>query len=177
MAWQEGQTAMTNLLRKAIGIVLLLTLVAPFQVASPVSAQSTLDGSACWQPGQLSITGASMSWSAPPATIIDPAQSYTATLRTTAGSITVALDSTRAPIATNNSSAWRWPATTPAPIFTVSSPAPSCRAAIPPGPVRVIPAIPFPPTRPPAVIPPDPLPWRTLPPTATDRSSSLRPPI
>lgn len=94
--------AMTNLLRKAIGIILLLTLIAPFQVASPVSAQSPLDGSSCWQPGQLSIAGAAMTWSSPPTTIIDPDQSYTATLQTTAGAITVALDAANAPIATNN---------------------------------------------------------------------------
>ena len=43
-----------------------------------------------------------MTWSSPPTTIIDPDQSYTATLQTTAGAITVALDAANAPIATNN---------------------------------------------------------------------------
>ncbi len=93
---------MTNLLRKAIGIALLLSLFVPLHITPSVAAQSTLDGSACWQPGQLSIAGASMTWAAPPATIIDPTQTYTATLQTTAGVVTVALDAAHAPIATNN---------------------------------------------------------------------------
>lgn len=91
---------MSNYMRKLLPIVVLLAALAP--AAGSVSAQTGLDGSACWQPGTLSISGASMSWSAPPATIIDPAQSYSATLQTTAGTIEIALDSVDAPIATNN---------------------------------------------------------------------------
>ncbi len=93
---------MTNLLRKALGFVLLLSVLAPLTAQSPISAQSPLDGSACWQPGQLRISGAQMSWPVPPATIIDPGQFYTAALQTTAGTITIALDAASAPIATNN---------------------------------------------------------------------------
>src|SRR5262245_37319690 len=92
---------MASLMRRMLAFVLLLAGLVPL-AAGPVSAQGGLDGSQCWQPGQLSISGASMSWSAPPATIIDPAQAYNATLQTSAGTIEIALDPAGAPIATNN---------------------------------------------------------------------------
>ena len=43
-----------------------------------------------------------MTWSQPPATIIDPGQSYQASLDTTRGEILIQLDAASAPIATNN---------------------------------------------------------------------------
>lgn len=93
---------MTNLLRKTIGLVIVLILLAPIAIITPASAQTPLDGSACWQPGQLTISGAQMTWPVPPASIIDQTQSYTAALQTTAGTIQLALDAANAPIATNN---------------------------------------------------------------------------
>ena len=42
------------------------------------------------------------SFSAPPATTIDPAKTYTATMATSEGTITLALDAKNAPVATNN---------------------------------------------------------------------------
>jgi hypothetical protein len=65
---------MTNFMRRMLTIVILLAALAPAgSTLSPVSAQS--DAAAdCWQPGPLSVSGALMSWSAPPATIIDPAK-------------------------------------------------------------------------------------------------------
>jgi cyclophilin family peptidyl-prolyl cis-trans isomerase len=93
---------MTNFMRRMLTIVILLAALAPAgSTLSPVSAQS--DAAAdCWQPGQLSVSGAQMTWSAPPATIIDPAKAYQATLQTSAGDIVLQLDPVNAPIATNN---------------------------------------------------------------------------
>lgn len=88
--------------RIAIALAIFIALFAPFAAISPASAQAPLDGSTCWQPGQLTISGAQMTWSAPPATIIDLSQSYSATLQTTAGAIRIALDAANAPLATNN---------------------------------------------------------------------------
>jgi cyclophilin family peptidyl-prolyl cis-trans isomerase len=93
---------MTNLMRRMLTIVILLAALAPAGLTlSPVSAQSD-PSTDCWQPGQLSIAGAQMTWSAPPATVIDPAKSYQATLQTSAGDIVLQLDPVNAPIATNN---------------------------------------------------------------------------
>jgi cyclophilin family peptidyl-prolyl cis-trans isomerase len=82
-------------------VVILLAALAPTGLTlSPTAAQST--AAECWQPGQLSVSGAQMTWSAPPATIIDPAKAYQATLQTSAGDIVLQLDPVNAPIATNN---------------------------------------------------------------------------
>jgi cyclophilin family peptidyl-prolyl cis-trans isomerase len=83
--------------------VILLATLAPAGLAlSPVSAQNGPSAADCWQPGQLSVSGAQMTWSTPPATVIDPAKTYQATLQTTAGDIVFELDPVNAPIATNN---------------------------------------------------------------------------
>jgi cyclophilin family peptidyl-prolyl cis-trans isomerase len=83
--------------------VILLATLAPAGLAlSPVSAQNGPSAADCWQPGQLSVSGAQMTWSTPPATVIDPAKTYQATLQTTAGDIVIELDPVKAPIATNN---------------------------------------------------------------------------
>ena len=94
---------MSRFICRLLPLVVLAAMLLPASVATAlISAQTTPDGSACWQPGQLSVSGADMTWSAPPATIIDTAQSYSATLQTTAGTIEIALDPVDAPIATNN---------------------------------------------------------------------------
>ena len=93
---------MTDILRKLLGVVVLLAMLAPLEITTPVSAQGTLDGSGCWPAGSLSIDGAQMTWPSPPATIIDPAGSYQAKLQTTAGDILIQLDPAGAPLATNN---------------------------------------------------------------------------
>jgi peptidylprolyl isomerase len=91
---------MTNLMRRLLVVIIALAALVPFTAS--VAAQDGLDGSACWQPGQLSVSGANMTWTTPPATIIDPAETYSAMLQTTAGTIELALDPASAPIATNN---------------------------------------------------------------------------
>jgi cyclophilin family peptidyl-prolyl cis-trans isomerase len=94
---------MTNLMRRMLTFVILLATLAPAGLAlSPVSAQNGPSAADCWQPGQLSVSGAQMTWSTPPATVIDPAKTYQATLQTTAGDIVIELDPVNAPIATNN---------------------------------------------------------------------------
>lgn len=94
---------MTTTLRKALTLVILFAALAPVGTMAPrVSAQGEPTAADCWQPGQLSISGAQMTWTSPPATIIDPAKSYQATLQTTAGDIVIQLDGVNAPIATNN---------------------------------------------------------------------------
>ncbi|HET9662091.1 MAG TPA: peptidylprolyl isomerase [Thermomicrobiales bacterium] len=94
---------MTNFMRRMLTFVVLLATLAPAGLTlSPLSAQSDLSAADCWQPGQLSVSGAQMTWSAPPATVIDPAKTYQATLQTTAGDIVIQLDPVNAPIATNN---------------------------------------------------------------------------
>jgi cyclophilin family peptidyl-prolyl cis-trans isomerase len=94
---------MTNLMRRMLTFVILLATLAPAGlVLSPVSAQNGPSAADCWQPGQLSVSGAQMTWSTPPATVIDPAKTYQATLQTTAGDIVIELDPVNAPIATNN---------------------------------------------------------------------------
>ena len=73
------------------------------RASSTTGAQSGLDGSGCWPEGALAgISGGTMTWSQAPATIIDPAQSYQASLDTTMGNILIQLDAAKAPIATNN---------------------------------------------------------------------------
>jgi cyclophilin family peptidyl-prolyl cis-trans isomerase len=92
---------MTNFMRRMLTVVILLAALAPTGLTlSPTAAQST--AAECWQPGQLSVSGAQMTWSAPPATVIDPAKAYQATLQTSAGDIVLQLDPVNAPIATNN---------------------------------------------------------------------------
>lgn len=93
---------MTHFIRRALVLVIAISGLLPIVATSATAQGTTLDGSQCWQPGQLSISGASMTWDAPPATIIDPAGTYTATLQTSAGTIEVELDAANAPIATNN---------------------------------------------------------------------------
>jgi cyclophilin family peptidyl-prolyl cis-trans isomerase len=95
---------MTNFMRRMLTLVIVLAALAPAAVTfTPTAAQAALDGSACWPEGALTgVSGGTMSWSQPPATIIDPAQSYTASLDTTAGTILIQLDAANAPIATNN---------------------------------------------------------------------------
>jgi cyclophilin family peptidyl-prolyl cis-trans isomerase len=95
---------MTTLMRRMLTLVIVLTTLVPAAVASPSTlAQAGLDGSGCWPDGSLiGISGGSMTWSQPPATIINPAQSYQATIQTTAGTIVIELDAASAPIATNN---------------------------------------------------------------------------
>lgn len=92
---------MTRFLRPFVLLALALaTVTAPATLAA---AQNELDPSACWAPGALTdVSGATMTWSTPPATIIDPAQSYSATISTIMGDIVIALDAANAPIATNN---------------------------------------------------------------------------
>ena len=92
---------MTKSIRKLLGLVIILALLAPTATLT-AAAQVPLDGSACWQPGQLSISGPQMTWTAPPAIIIDPTQTYTATMQTTAGAIQIELGAASAPLATNN---------------------------------------------------------------------------
>jgi cyclophilin family peptidyl-prolyl cis-trans isomerase len=85
-------------------LVILLAALAPAGFTwSGVLAQAGLDGSACWPQGALTgVSGGTMTWSQAPATIIDPTQSYQASLDTTAGNILIQLDAANAPIATNN---------------------------------------------------------------------------
>lgn len=92
---------MTRFMRTMLTLVLLLAALIPAATHS-VSAQGNPTAADCWQPGQLGISGAQMTWTAPPATVIDPAKSYQATLQTTAGDIVIQLDPVNAPIATNN---------------------------------------------------------------------------
>lgn len=93
---------MTNLLRRMLTLVILLAALAPAGLTLAPATAQTGSAAECWQPGQLSISGAQMTWSSPPATVIDPAKSYQATLQTTAGDIVLQLDPVNAPIATNN---------------------------------------------------------------------------
>jgi peptidyl-prolyl cis-trans isomerase B (cyclophilin B) len=93
---------MTDFLRRLLSFVILLACLTPLAGTASVAAQSTVDGSACWQPGQLSVSGAQMTWTSPPATIIDPAKTYQAKFETTAGEILIQLDPVNAPITTNN---------------------------------------------------------------------------
>ena len=96
---------MTDFMRRMLALVIALAAFAPAMAmtAPTAAAQSGLDGSACWPAGALTgILGGAMTWSQPPATIIDPAQSYQASLDTTAGNILIQLDAANAPLATNN---------------------------------------------------------------------------
>lgn len=96
---------MTYFMRRMLTLVILFATLAPAAVVTPSSAlaQAGLDGSACWPEGALTgVSGGTMTWSQPPATIIDPAQSYQASLDTTAGNILIQLDAANAPLATNN---------------------------------------------------------------------------
>ena len=96
---------MTEFMRRILTLVIVFAAIVPAtaMTMSATLAQSGLDGSACWPEGALtSITGGAMTWSQPPATIIDPGQSYQASLDTTRGEILIQLDAANAPIATNN---------------------------------------------------------------------------
>ena len=96
---------MTGFKRRIMTLVIVLAAIVPGMASTAPStvAQSGLDGSGCWPPGALTdVLGGTMTWSQPPATIIDPAQSYQASLDTTAGNILIQLDAANAPIATNN---------------------------------------------------------------------------
>ncbi len=96
---------MTDFMRRMLTLIILLGALLPAAVvtSSSTQAQSGLDGSGCWPEGALTgISGGTMTWSQPPATIIDPAQSYQASLDTTMGNILIQLDAAKAPIATNN---------------------------------------------------------------------------
>lgn len=96
---------MTIFMRRLLSVVILASALLPAFLATSGAtvAQSGLDGSACWPQGSLTgVSGGEMTWSQPPATIIDPTQSYQATLDTTLGQILIQLDAASAPIATNN---------------------------------------------------------------------------
>lgn len=95
---------MTIFMRRMLTLAIVLAATLPIAVtAPPALAQTGLDGSACWPQGALTdVSGGSMTWSQPPATIIDPTQSYQASLDTTAGTILIQLDTANAPLATNN---------------------------------------------------------------------------
>ncbi len=96
---------MTDFMRRMLTLVIVLGALLPAAVvtSSTTGAQSGLDGSGCWPEGALAgISGGTMTWSQAPATIIDPAQSYQASLDTTMGNILIQLDAAKAPIATNN---------------------------------------------------------------------------
>ncbi len=96
---------MTDFMRRMLAVVIVLAAVVPglATTAAPAMAQSGLDGAACWPQGALTgVSGGQMTWSQAPATIIDPAQSYQASMETTAGAILIQLDPVNAPIATNN---------------------------------------------------------------------------
>jgi cyclophilin family peptidyl-prolyl cis-trans isomerase len=91
-------------MRRMLTLVIVLAALTLVAVTSTVTlAQAELDGSACWPQGALTgVSGGSMTWSQPPATIIDPAQSYQASLDTTEGNVLIQLDAANAPLATNN---------------------------------------------------------------------------
>src|SRR5215203_6098077 len=95
---------MTSFMRRMLSAVIVVAAILPALVTVPAtSAQTNPDGSACWPEGALTgVSGGSMTWSQPPATIIDPSQSYQATLDTTRGEVLIQLDAANAPIATNN---------------------------------------------------------------------------
>ncbi|TXG85764.1 MAG: peptidylprolyl isomerase [Thermomicrobiales bacterium] len=96
---------MTDFMRRMLAFVIVLAVIVPGMAVTgtPARAQSGVDGSACWPQGALTgVSGGQMTWSQAPATIIDPAQSYQASMNTTAGTILIQLDSVNAPIATNN---------------------------------------------------------------------------
>jgi cyclophilin family peptidyl-prolyl cis-trans isomerase len=78
-------------------------IIAAVLVFGVVLLINTFTGSKSKKKATTATTSAvQRTFSAPPATTIDPAKTYTATMATSEGTITLALDAKNAPVATNN---------------------------------------------------------------------------
>jgi peptidylprolyl isomerase len=84
---------------KLLGLIVALIVATGAGVA--FTGQATAQTPACWNEAPTTLEGYPR-WATPPQTVIDPAKTYSATLQTSLGDITVNLLADKAPATVNN---------------------------------------------------------------------------